>query len=225
MKKKLGSFFKWFFSKRWKRWAFIYAPILLIVLVIVSNSIITNSAKGKLFSRVEDVPNRTTALVFGTSPYTRTGDNLFYKYRMQAVAELWMAGKVKHIIVSGDNSTQYYDEATSMKKALVEIGVPDSVITLDYAGFRTLDSVVRCKWVFGQSDIILVSQEFQNERALFIANHFGINAVGFNAQDVPNRYGFKTMLREYFARVKAILDIYVLNTQPKFPGPAEPIKL
>jgi SanA protein len=128
------------------------------------------------------------------------------------------------VIVSGDNSTQYYDEASAMKKALVENGVPDSVITLDYAGFRTLDSVVRCKWVFGQSDIILVSQEFQNERALFIAEHFGINAVGFNAQDVPEGYGLKTSIREYFARVKAVLDIYVLKTQPKFPGPPEPIK-
>jgi SanA protein len=130
---------------------------------------------------------------------------------------------VQHIVVSGDNSTEYYDESTAMKEALVLIGVPDSVITLDYAGFRTLDSVVRCKWVFGQSEIIVVSQEFQNERALFIANHYGINAVGFNAKDVPNRYGFKTMLREYLARVKAVLDIYVLNTQPKFPGPPEPI--
>jgi SanA protein len=143
---------------------------------------------------------------------------------MEAVAALWKSGKIKHIIVSGDNSTQYYDEATAMKKALSDIGVPDSVITLDYAGFRTLDSVVRCKWVFGQSEIIVVSQEFQNERAIFIANHFGINAVGFNAKDVPGNYGFKTSVREYFARAKAVLDIYLLHTKPKFPGPPEPIK-
>lgn len=219
----IKSFFTWFISKRWKRWFFIYSPLCIVLFIFISDQIVANSAKGKLFDRVEDVPARATALVFGTSPYTRFGENLFYNYRMEAVSALWKSGKVQHIIVSGDNSTYYYDEATAMKKALVAIGVPDSVITLDYAGFRTLDSVVRCKWVFGQSEIIVVSQEFQNERAIFIANHYGINAVGFNAKDVPNRYGFKTAVREYFARVKAVLDIYVLKTEPKFPGPPEPI--
>jgi SanA protein len=218
------QFFKWFVSERWKRWFFIYAPVLILLFVLISDRIIESAAKGKLFDRVEDVPPRATALVFGTSPFSRGRENLFYKYRMEAVAALWKSGKIKHIIVSGDNSTQYYDEATAMKKALSDIGVPDSVITLDYAGFRTLDSVVRCKWVFGQSEIIVVSQEFQNERAIFIANHFGINAVGFNAKDVPGNYGFKTSVREYFARAKAVLDIYLLHTKPKFPGPPEPIK-
>ncbi|MDQ3110422.1 MAG: YdcF family protein, partial [Bacteroidota bacterium] len=220
---KIKSFFKWFVSKRWKRWIFIYSPIFLLLFILACDLIVANSAKEKLFDHVEDVPVRATALVFGTSPFTSTGENLFYKYRMEAVAALWKSGKIRHVIVSGDNSTQEYDEATAMKDVLVLIGVPDSVITLDYAGFRTLDSVVRCKWVFGQSEIIVVSQEFQNERALFIAQHFGINAVGFNAKDVPDRYGFKTMLREYLARVNAVLDIYVLNTEPKFPGPPEPI--
>lgn len=221
---KLKRFFKWFVSGRWKRWLFLYSPVILLLLIFISDSVVRSSAKGKLFDNINDVPARSTALVFGTSPVAHGHDNLFYKYRMEAVAVLWRSGKIKHVIVSGDNSTQYYDEASAMKKALVESGVPDSVITLDYAGFRTLDSVVRCKWVFGQSDIIVVSQEFQNERAIFIANHFGINAVGFNAKDVPQRYSIKTSIREYFARVKALLDIYILKTQPKFPGPAEPIK-
>ncbi|CAN5218677.1 hypothetical protein BH09BAC5_BH09BAC5_29830 [soil metagenome] len=223
--KKIRNFFKWFFNGRLKRWLFLYCPLLLIATIFGSDFLIIHSAKGKLFDNLNDVPPRAVALVFGTSPYTKTGDNLFYKYRMQAVADLWKSGKLKHIIVSGDNSTQYYDESTAMKKALIANGVPDSVITLDYAGFRTLDSVVRCKSVFGQTEIILVSQEFQNERGIFIAQHFGINAVGYNAKDVPHHYAMKTMIREYFARVKAVLDIYVLNTQPKFPGPPEPIKI
>ena len=221
--KKTRSFFKWFVSKRWKRWFFIYLPAIIILLIISCNILVENAGKGKLYNNINEVPARSTALVFGTSPVAHGHDNLFYKYRMEAVVTLWKSGKIKHVIVSGDNSTQYYDEASAMKKALMEGGVPDSVITLDYAGFRTLDSVVRCKLVFGQSDIIVVSQEFQNERAIFIADHRGINAVGFNAKDVPQRYSIKTSIREYFARVKAVLDIYILKTQPKFPGPPEPI--
>ncbi len=222
MFRKIKSFL---FGKRWKRWVLIYLPVAFLLLIIVSNYIVEKSAQGKLFDRVENVPACATALVFGTSPNTRYGENLYYKYRMEAVAALWKAGKVKHIIVSGDNSTEYYDEATDMKKALNAIGVPDSVITLDYAGFRTLDSVVRCKWVFGQGNIILVSQQFQNERALFIAEHFGINAVAFNAQQPPQHIFGRNNIREYLARVKAILDIYLLGTKPKFPGPPEPIKI
>jgi SanA protein len=224
MFQKIKSFFKWFFSKRWKRWTFIYFPFFFLFLLVFSNYVVKKSAEGKLFDRVEDVPARATALVFGTSPGSNGRENPFYKYRMEATAELWKTGKIKHIIVSGDNSTVQYDESTAMKNSLIALGVPDSVITLDYAGFRTLDSVVRCKLVFGQSDIIIVSQQFQNERAIFIANHFGINAVALNAEDVHHKFVGRTQIREYFARVAALLDIYVLGTQPRFSGPKEVIK-
>jgi SanA protein len=221
---RIRNFFGWFFSSRLKRWIFLYTPVLFLLFTIFCNYVVERSAVGKLYGSAKDIPVKKTALVFGTSPRARGGLNLFYIFRMKAAAELWRAGKVQHIIVSGDNSTMNYDEATAMKKSLNNFGVPDSVITLDYAGFRTLDSVVRCKWVFGQDDIIVVSQEFQNERALFIAQHFGINAVALNAEDVPANYSIKTDIREYFARVKAVLDVYVLGTEPKFPGPAEPIE-
>lgn len=221
---RLKKFFHWFVASRLKRWILLYVPVLLFSFILFSNHLVEKAAKGKMFFHLSDLPVKKTALVFGTSPWTKGGANLYYRFRMQAAADLWKNGKVQHIIVSGDNGTLSYDEATYMKKSLNSFGVPDSVITLDYAGFRTLDSVVRCKWVFGQDDVIIVSQEFQNERALFIAEHFGINAIAFNAQDVPNRYGTVTSVREYLARVKAVLDIYVLKTKPKFPGPPEPIR-
>lgn len=105
-----------------------------------------------------------------------------------------------------------------MQAALLERGVPESAITLDYAGFRTLDSVVRSKAVFGQQKITIISQKFHNQRALFIANRRGVTAVGYNAKDVSFRLGIKIRLREYLARCKAILDIIILNKQPKFLG-------
>lgn len=214
---------KWFINRRLKRWLFIYSPLLLFIFTITCDLLIENSASGKIYTRAEDVPEVSAALVPGTSPTSKGKVNLYYQYRMEAAAALWKAGKVKYIIVSGDNSTVYYDEATFMRNTLRELGVPDSVITLDYAGFRTLDSVVRAYWVFGQKNIVIVSQEFHNERAIYLAEHFGINAVGLNAKDVPGNYGWATAFREYLARVNAVLDVTVFGTTPKFPGPPEPL--
>ena len=132
--------------------------------------------------------------------------------------QLYKAGKIKHIIASGDNRTKYHNEPMDMKKSLMARGVPKEAITLDYAGFRTLDSVVRCQKIFSQNDIIIVSQAFHNQRALFIADFYDIKAIGFNARYVPLRNDIKTPIREYLARIKAVLDLYVLKTQPKFLG-------
>src|SRR5262249_5023793 len=126
--------------------------------------------------------------------------------------------KVDFLIVSGDNHVQGYDEPTDMKEALIERGVPSSRIYLDYAGFRTLDSVTRAKGIFLQDKITIVSQHFHNERAIFLASHDGIDAIGFDASDVAFAYALKTLLREQLARVKAALDVYVLHTKPHFLG-------
>lgn len=219
----LRRFVKWFVSTRIKRWIFIYTPAALLLFVMVCDHLVEHNATGRMYTDANEVPSASAALVLGTSPGTGGKVNLFYKYRMEAAAALWKAGKVKYIIVSGDNSTVQYDETTYMYNTLRDLGVPDSVITSDYAGFRTLDSVVRAYWVFGQQNIVIVSQEFHNERAVYIADHFGINAVGFCAQDVPEGRGVKTYLREYLARVAAVLDVHLWKTTPKFPGPPEVI--
>ncbi|MCP4644401.1 MAG: hypothetical protein GY851_28415 [bacterium] len=180
---------------------------------------VARAASGRTYDDVADVPERAVALVLGTSKRVRGGQpNLYFQHRMAAAADLLHAGKVKHIIVSGDNRHKSYNEPTDMQKALVGLGVPASAITLDYAGFRTLDSVVRCKKVFSQDEIVVVSQEFHNERAIFIAQRFGIDAVGMNAADVPHVYRVKARIRECLARCKAVLDVYILGTQPKFLG-------
>jgi SanA protein len=220
---RIRNFAKQLVKTRFRRWLLIYLPLALLVFIVTCDQMVEQNAKGRMYTNVSDVPAVSAVLVLGTSPGTKGKENLFYKYRMEAAAALWIAGKAKYIIVSGDNSTVYYDEATYMRNTLLALGIPDSVIKLDYAGFRTLDSVVRAYWVFGQKNIIVVSQEFHNERALYLADHFGINAIGFCAQDVPEGRGMKTYLREYLARVAAVLDVHVWKTTPKFPGPPEPL--
>jgi SanA protein len=111
-----------------------------------------------------------------------------------------------------------------MYQALLALGIPSSAITLDYAGFRTLDSVVRCKLVFGQTACTIISQEYHNYRCIFIAQYYGMKAVAFNALEVSESKE-RNHFREIFARVRAILDIYIFKTSPKYLGKKVPIQL
>lgn len=202
---------------RWKKLT-LCGLLLFTGAIYLSNRWVKNNAQGLLYSRTADVPACNVGLVLGSSKTIKGRTNLFFKYRIEAAASLYHSGKVKHLLVSGDNHYAGYDEATDMRDALMAAGVPDSCITLDYAGFRTLDSVVRCKYVFGQNAVVIISQQFHNERALFIAQRYGMHAVGFNAQDVPSNYSWRTRLREYVARLAAVADLYVFHTAPKFLG-------
>ncbi|MBK8368326.1 MAG: YdcF family protein [Bacteroidetes bacterium] len=205
-------------SKRFLKWIVSILAVCLISLFL-SNYWINSNTKTQLYTDVNEIPFRKVGLVLGASKKTIRGTNNFYfSYRIQAAYELFKAHKVQYLLVSGDNHIKGYDEPSDMREALIALGLPDSCIVLDYAGFRTLDSVVRCNEVFGEDSITIISQEFHNQRALFIANKNNIQAIGFNAKDVNQNYSFKTRLREYFARVKCVLDIYVLYTSPKFLG-------
>ena len=132
-------------------------------------------------------------------------------------------GKIEYILVSGDNATLYYNEPYTIKKDLIKAGIPEEKIFLDYAGFRTLDSMVRAKYVFGLDSVTVISQKFHNERAIFLAERKGLHAIGFNAEDITGSDGIKVRLREYFARVKVFIDL-TFNTQPKFYGKKIEIK-
>ncbi len=181
------------------------------------------TSRGRLFSEVAAVPPTQVGLVFGTSDRVNGRENLYFRYRIDAAVRLWKAGKLKTLIVSGDNRSRYYNEPEKMKQALSERGIPAERIVCDYAGLRTLDSVVRAKEVFGAVSILFISQRFQNERAIYLAKANGIKAYGFNAQDVATQAGLKTQIREVGARVKMWLDVNLLNTQPIYLG--EPVKL
>jgi SanA protein len=210
------------FNKRKIRmmlWIILILAITCLGTMYIANWYIDSHGEKFVFDDLNTLPNNKVGLLLGTSKRLRDGSvNLYFKYRIEAAVNLYNAGKVKYIIVSGDNSQMYYNEPIDMKKALLQRGVPPEVIYLDYAGFRTLDSVIRGKKIFGQEKMTIISQEFHNKRAIFIANRYGIEAIGFNAQDVSMSVGFKTQMREKFARLMTILDLYLLNTQPKFLG-------
>lgn len=210
-------------------WKLVVAVMLMgcVAILVVGTAYFSVrwNSRNKVFYRTGDIPYCRVGLVLGTSPFTATGrDNYFFTTRMNAAAELYKAGKVSKLILSGDNHSKSYDEPTYMKKALIARGVPASAIVLDYAGFRTLDSVVRAKEIFGQTRLVIISQRFHNERAIWIAEHYGVDAIGFNAKDArkTKRSLMVTHVRESLSRVKMFLDL-LFHKQPKFLG--EKIKI
>lgn len=183
-------------------------------------------AAGRIFRNTNQVPENDVALLLGTSKLTRKGNpNLHFTQRINAAVELYRSGKVRHLLVSGDNHIASYDEPTDMMNALVAAGIPTNAITRDYAGFRTLDSVVRANSVFGLKKFTIVTEEFHCPRALWIAQQHGLNVVAFAAPDLSARWSLRVKARESMARVLCGLDLYVLNRSPKFPGPREPLVL
>lgn len=168
--------------------------------------------------KLEILPKTKVAVVLGTAPNLVGGyQNYYFTYRIEAATKLYKSGKVTHFILSGDHGRKNYNEPEAMKQALIKNGIPANVIYLDHAGFRTLDSMIRAKEIFGQNEFIVVSQEFHNERAVYIARQNGIKAFGYNAKDVNKHTGLKTNIREYFARTKVFIDSF-FNVQPKFLG-------
>lgn len=180
--------------------------------------IIEFSTEDRIYRNVEDIPHNKVGLVLGTARHQVGGGvNPYYQNRIDATTQLFKAGKISYVLVSGDNGSVYYNEPNTIKKDLIAAGIPESRIYLDYAGFRTLDSMIRARIVFGLDSVTVISQEFHTERALFIASKKDLYAIGFSAKDVEGSRGLKVQLREYFARVKVFLDL-ILNTQPRFYG-------
>lgn len=193
--------------------------VLCSCLIYFSNKIIAEAADGKLFSSVKEIPYNKTGLLLGTAKLLGGGYlNPYYKYRIDAALALINSGKIRYLVISGDNGRNDYNEPRMMKDDLITAGVDSNFIFLDYAGFRTFDSVVRLREIFSQDSVTVISQQFHNERALYIASREKINAIGFNAKDVTKKMGLRTQVREKFARVKVFLD-YLTGAEPKFLGP------
>ena len=179
---------------------------------------ITKMGNKYCYSSVDSIPYNRCALVLGTSKYLSNGHrNRYYADRIKASVKLYNSNKIDYIIVSGDNRNRSYNEPINMYNDLVAAGIPGRKIILDYAGFRTLDSVVRGKEVFGQDKFTIVSQSFHNQRAIYIARKKGIEAVAFNSEDPTENFDFKVQIREIAARMLMLLDMMTAK-QPHFLG-------
>lgn len=213
-------------SKIFKNLPFIFSVVIVsILLIIIISENIIKANEDYCYDDINELPGNKVGMVLGTSKYIGKGwMNYYYQYRIDAAVDLYKSGKIKYVLISGDNSQHSYNEPKFIKDDLIKRGIPKNKIYLDYAGFRTFDSVIRSKKIFGQEKITIISQRFHNERAVFIAKHNGIEAVGYNAGAVAGKNGIKTRIRERLARVKAILDVYILRTKPKFLGDEIEIK-
>ncbi|MFZ4464113.1 MAG: SanA/YdcF family protein [Bacteroidales bacterium] len=211
-----------FIRRNWKRitpWIIPALVVFAVLVIIVFYNHVSSSADHRIYTSVEEIPHHKVGLLLGTSKYISEGKlNPYYKNRIDAAVLLYQAGKIDYILVSGDNRHESYNEPREMRRSLMAAGIPEEKIFLDYAGFRTLDSVIRSKMVFGQNEITIISQLFHIERALYIALHYEIDAIGFSAADAPDSWSDMTFFREYLARIKLMLDIYLFDTRPKFLG-------
>ncbi len=210
--------------RRWlKRLFQMVLALVLVAVALIAYANITAvwASRGRIHSDVANLKPTKVGLVFGTTDRISGRENLYFRYRIDAAEKVWRAGKIDTLIVSGDNRSRFYNEPEKMKHALVARGIPADRIVCDYAGLRTLDSVVRAKEIFGADSVLFISQRFQNERAIYLAKAHGMDAHGFNARDVESQAGFKTRLREVGARVKMWLDVNFLNTRPRHLGEKE----
>ena len=201
-----------------------WAAVLALAAVALVNNWVVNNSEAYVYSNWSLLPDNEVGLVLGTSPFTRGGKpNPQFYGRIEAAVQLYQLGKIKKIIVSGANPDSTYNEPRQMWRELTKAGIPSQAITMDFAGVRTFDSISRAKAVFNLEQMTVITQEYHAYRAVFIAKKLNIRVAGYAATSDSIGVFSRTYLREVFARVKAVLDIYVLSTEPKFLGGPEAV--
>lgn len=208
----------------WKR--LIYNLIALCCVVILSILLLDRWISWKtapyIFDDVTKLPYRQVGVVLGTAKYVRTATiNQFYQYRIEGAQSAYRNKKVDYLLLSGDNALTSYNEPITMRQDLIKAEIPRDYIVLDFAGFRTLDSIIRTRKVFNTNDFTIITQRFHCQRALFIALHLGIEAQCFAVPTPEESSGVR--VREIFARMMALIDLYIFDRQPRFLGPQLPI--
>ena len=200
-------------------WTIAIVAIACLALMLICNQIVVNNAESKAFSDIDSIKYNKVGLLLGTTPQSRftKNTNYFFVYRIDAAERLYKAGKIEQILISGDeNSLDGVNEPECMKESLVERGVPASAIILDGKGYRTICSVINANKVYGLKNFTIISQKFHNERAIYQAEHLGLdigNIQAYNAKDPKSRRAYITTIREYFARVKLFIDLLTMDTE------------
>ncbi len=193
-----------------------FLGFILLASLLAINFWIVSSTVNKIHYEPEGLVSGRVGLILGTSKRTTQGhNNKYFDERITTAVELYNSNKVEQLIVSGDNRTRYYNEPKDMLNALMDKGIPESSIILDYEGISTLDSVVRSKLVFKKDKILIITQDFHCYRALFIANYFGIDAEAYSADNRGELPAFLA-LREILARLKAVFDLYIFKESPNY---------
>lgn len=199
--------------------SFTVLAIVMLIFTIATNRAVISETENRIYRSVDSAPRNKVGLLLGTNPINRIGKpNTYFTNRIKIAAELYHAGKVDYILASGDNHRKEYDEATAMRDSLMAHGVPENRIILDFAGFRTLDSVVRAKEVFGCDSLTIISQADHCARALYLAEATGINAIAVATPLLAGRWvRTRLTLREWLARDKMMLDLW-FGKRPHFLG-------
>jgi SanA protein len=210
-------------GRRLRRWLLLTA-FLAVGLVALVNNWVVNNTYSYIYDDWSLLPDNDVGLVLGTSNLTRSGaPNPQFYSRIHAAAQLYQLGKIKRIIVSGANPDSTYNEPRAMRRELVKSGVPPSAIYMDFAGFRTFDSVARAQVIFQLDRVTIITQRYHAYRAVFVAKKLHMKVAAYAAPSDEIGYFNRTMLREVLARVRVVLDIYVLHTEPKFLGAPQPV--
>ncbi len=207
---------------------------LVCVVLILSTSVTTLAlnfyvktiTSNRRYSNPSQIPPQRIAIVLGAGIYNGQPSPMLAD-RISAAVELYKLGRVQKLLMSGDNSSEEYDEVTTMQRYAVQLGVPQEDITLDYAGFRTYESCYRANLIFGVKQAVVVTQNFHLPRAVYLCNQLGVDAVGLGTPDWES-YRQETIirytLREFISTIKALWQVHITRPKPTFLGPFEGIK-
>ena len=197
------------------------AALIAALESILTAAWLVGGTSPRVYSSLEAVPSREIGMVLGSTKYSLGRPSPILAGRIQAAAALYHAGKVKKLVVSGASRPEkFYDEISEMTKDLVALGVPENVIVPDGKGLRTLDSVLRMRDVFGYDDFITISQRDHCKRALYLADHYGISTIGFEAEILPGLYQSERLSSALYGPlscVKAVMDV-AIDRRTKYPA-------
>lgn len=200
---------------------FAYALAAILAFVLITNFMVYASSRPYIYESAADAPYAQAVLIPGAPVFASGKLTPIFIDRVERAIELYDAGKAMKILVSGDNSDIDHNEVSPVRTYLLEKGIPQEDIFLDYAGFDTYSSMYRAREIFGVSSMLIATQSFHLPRAVFIARRLGIEAYGVNA-DVGTML-FQNYVREIFANEKALLDLF-FKAKPKFLGEKIPIE-